>query len=127
MSRSGRVSIRRLGEAQSQELDCQVISFGTLEKDLPHHPAGLIVDPHMVFEHVFYNTDNMDTLAHLQQCYKIKVTIIADGVAMTLFDSKIPKFFSCSHGHKVVKMDGSFLDSIGSYQEWDDLGTGYRL
>jgi hypothetical protein len=98
-----------------------------LEKELPHHPAGLIVDVHMVFEHVFYSMDNTDTLACLQQCYKIKVTAIADGVTITSFDSKIPKFFSRSHGHKVVKRDGSFLDSIGSYQEWDDLGTGYRL
>jgi hypothetical protein len=98
-----------------------------LEKELPHHPAGLIVDAHMVFERIFYNMDNTDTLARLQQCYKIKVTTIADGVAITSFDSKIPKFFSRSHGHKVVKADGSFLDSIASYQEWDDPGTGYRL
>jgi hypothetical protein len=98
-----------------------------LEKELPHHPAGLIVDAHMVFERVFYNMDNIDTLARLQQCYKIKVTTIADGVAITSFDSKIPKFFSQSHGHRVVRTDGSFLDSIGTYQEWDDPGTGYRL
>ncbi len=88
-----------------------------LEKELPHHPSGLIVDAHMVFERVFYNMDNTDTLARLQQCYKIKVTTIADGVAITSLDSKIPKFFSRSHGHKVVKADGSFLDSIASYQE----------
>jgi hypothetical protein len=98
-----------------------------LEKELPHHPAGLIVDAHMVFERVFYNMDNTDTLARLQQCYKIKVTAIADGVAITSFDSKIPKFFSRSHGHKVVKTDGSFLDAIASYQDWDNPGTGYRL
>ena len=99
-----------------------------LEKELPHHPAGLIVDAHMVFERIFYNMDNTDsTLARLQQCYKIKVTTIADGVAIASFDSKIPKFFSGSHGHKVVKTDGSFLDAIASYQEWDDPGTGYRL
>ena len=98
-----------------------------LEKELPSHPAGLIVDAHMVFERVFYNMDNTDTLARLQQCYKIKVNSISDGVAITSFDSKIPKFFSRSHGHKVVKSDGSFLDAIASYQEWDDPGTGYRL
>jgi hypothetical protein len=98
-----------------------------LEKELPHHPAGLIVDAHMVFEHVFYNMDNTDTLARLQQCYKIKVTTIADGVAITSFNSKIPKFFIRSHGHKVVKADGSFLDSIALYQECDDPSTGYRL
>jgi hypothetical protein len=98
-----------------------------LEKELPRHPAGLIVDAHMVFERVFYNMDNTDTLARLQQCYKIKVTTIADGVAITSFDSKIPKFFSRSHGHRVVKTDGSFLDAITSYQDWDDPGTGYRL
>jgi hypothetical protein len=98
-----------------------------LEKELPHHPAGLTVDAHMVFERVFCNMDNTDTLARLQQCYKIKVATITDGAAITSFDSKIPKFFSRSHGHKVVKTDGSFLDAIASYQEWDDPGTGHRL
>jgi hypothetical protein len=98
-----------------------------LKKELPHHPAGLIVDAHMVFERVFYNMDNSDTLQPLQQCYKIKVTTIADGVAITSFDSKMPKFFSRSHGHKVVKSDGSFFDAIGSYQEWDDPATGYHI
>jgi hypothetical protein len=88
-----------------------------LEKELPRHPAGLIVDAHMVFERMFYSMDNTDTLARLQQCYKIKVTTIADGVAITSFDSKIPKFFSRSHGHKVVKTDGSFLNAVASYQE----------
>jgi hypothetical protein len=54
------------------------------------------------------------------------VTTIAD-VVITSFDSKILKFFSCSHGHKVVKTDGSFLDAIASYQQWDDPRTGYML
>jgi hypothetical protein len=98
-----------------------------LEKEMPHHPSGLIVDAHMVFERVFYNMENSDTLQRLQQCYKIKVTTIADGVAITSFDSKIPKFFSKSHGHKVVKTDGLFFDAIASYQEWDDPSTGFRL
>ena len=80
----------------------------------------------MVFERVFYNMDNTDTLARLQQCYKIKVTCIADGVAVTSYDSKIPKVFSRSHGHRVVKTDSSFLDAIPSYQDWDDPGTGHR-
>jgi hypothetical protein len=98
-----------------------------LEKQLPHHPSGLIVDAHMVFEQAFYNMDNSDTLQRLQKCYKIKVTTIADGVAITSFDSKMPKFFSQSHGHKVVKSDGSFFDAIGSYQDWDDPAMGYRI
>jgi hypothetical protein len=55
------------------------------------------------------------------------VTTIANGVAITLFDSKIPKFFSKSHGHKVVKTDSSFFDAIGLYQDWDNPSTGYRL
>jgi hypothetical protein len=117
------VSIKFLGLGFTEPPD----SNSWLEKELPHHPAGLIVDAHMVFERVFYNMDNTDTLAQLQQCYKIKVNTITDGVAITSFDSKISKFFSQSHGHKVMKADGLFLDAITSYQEWDDTGTGYRL
>jgi hypothetical protein len=49
-----------------------------LEKELSRHPAGLIVDAHMVFgQRIFYNMDNTDTLARLQQCYKIKVSTIS--------------------------------------------------
>jgi hypothetical protein len=48
-------------------------------------------------------------------------------VAITSFGSKIPKFFSKSHVHKVVKTDGSLFDAIRTYQEWDDPSTGYRL
>jgi hypothetical protein len=59
--------------------------------------------------------DNTNALAHLQKLYKIKVTTIANGITITSFDSKIPKFFSRSHRHKVVTSDGLFLDLIGSY------------
>jgi hypothetical protein len=72
--------------------------------------------------------DNTGALGHLQQLYKIKVATITNGIAITSFDSKIPKFFfSPSHGHKVVNSDGLFLDLIGSYQQWDNPGTGQRL
>jgi hypothetical protein len=81
----------------------------------------------MVSEQVFYNMDNSDTLQQLQQCYKIEGTMIADGVAITSFDSKMPKFFLQSHSHKVVKSDGLFFDAIGSYQEWDNPAMGYHI
>jgi hypothetical protein len=64
-----------------------------LEKELPNHPSGLIVDVHMVLERVYHNMSNSDTLADLQKCYKIKVLTIADGAAITSFDEKSPSSF----------------------------------
>jgi hypothetical protein len=61
---------------------------------------------------------------------KIKVTYIADSVAMTSFDAKTPKFFCKVHGHKVLRGDASYFayfDQIGSHADWADAASGFRM
>jgi hypothetical protein len=98
-----------------------------IESEMPHHPTGAIVDIHIVFERVHHSMSNVSTLSVMQQLVKIKVQSIADGSAITSFDQRIPKFFSKSSGHRVIKDAASFLDLVPAWGDWDDAQTGYRL
>jgi phage shock protein A len=98
-----------------------------LETELRRHPSGLIVDVHMVLEHIHYALEGIDTIATMEKLYKIKVTCIADSVAITSFDTKTPKFFCKIQGHKVLKGDASYLDAIPTQSDWADVGTGFKM
>jgi hypothetical protein len=98
-----------------------------LEMELRHHQSGLVVDVHMVFEHVYYSVNGINTIGMLEKLYKIKVLCIADGVAMTSFDAKTPKFFSKIKGHHVLKLDASYFDAIVSHADWSDPTAGFRM
>ncbi len=92
--------------------------------ELRSNEEGLMVDVHMIVEHVYQAVNRIDTIAMLEKLYKIKVQRIADGVAMTSFDAKTPKFFSKIKGHHVLKLDASYFDAIA---EWADPTTGFRM
>ncbi len=94
-----------------------------LESVLKSHPSGLIVNVHMVFEHIHYALKGIDTISTMEKLYKIKVTCTADSVAMMLFDAKTPKYFSRLQGHRVLKLDASYFDSIVSHAEWANIAT----
>jgi hypothetical protein len=72
-------------------------------------------------------TKGIGTIAAMERLYKIKVSCIADSEAMTSFDAKTPKYFSELHGHRVLKMDGSYFDTIASDSNWSDVATGYKM
>jgi hypothetical protein len=76
-----------------------------LEMELCKHSSGLIVNVHMVLEHIHYALEGIDTIATMEKLYNIKVTCIADSVAMTSFNTKTPKFFCKVQGHRVLKGD----------------------
>jgi hypothetical protein len=98
-----------------------------LAAELPQHRSGLIVDAHTVLEHVYHAIEGIDTIAMMEKLYKIKVTTIADSVAMTSFDAKTPKYFSKSQAHRVLKLDASYFDTIVSHAEWADVSTGFKM
>jgi hypothetical protein len=82
----------------------------------------------MVLEHIHYALEGIDTaIATMEKLYKIKVTCIADSVAITSFNSKTPKFFCKIQGHKVLKGDASNLDTIPTQSNWADVGTGFKM
>jgi hypothetical protein len=47
----------------------------------------------MVFEHIYYALEGVDTISTMEKLYKIKVTCIADSVVMTSFDTMTPTCF----------------------------------
>jgi hypothetical protein len=81
----------------------------------------------MVLEHIHYAMEGIDTIATMEKLYKIKVTCIADSVAMTSFDTKTPKFFCKVQGHRVLKGDASYLDAIPTQSDWADVATGFKM
>ena len=99
-----------------------------LETELRNHPSGLIVDIHMVLEHIHRALEGSETIAVMERLYKIKVSCIADSVlAMTSFDTKTPKFFCKVQGHRVLRGDASYLDTIPNHAEWSDVATGFKM
>jgi hypothetical protein len=98
-----------------------------LETELVRHPSGLIVNVHMVFEHVHYALKGIDAISTMEKLYKIKVTCIANSVAMTSFDTKTPKLCCKDQGHRVLKGDASYLDLIASHADWADVASGFRV
>jgi hypothetical protein len=98
-----------------------------LEANLPNHWKGLIVNVHAVFKHIHHAIKGIDTITTMEKLYKIKVLCIADGLAMTLFNSKTPKFFSTPQGHWVLPTDASYFDNIKSHAEWSDSATGFKM
>jgi hypothetical protein len=97
-----------------------------LETEMRRHPSGLIVDVHMVFEHIHNSFEGIDTIATMEKLYKIKVSCIANSVAMTSFDAKVPKFFCKVQGHKVLKGDASYFDRIPTHADSGRCGNLFQ-
>jgi hypothetical protein len=97
-----------------------------MEKELPDAPFGLIVDVHIVMEHVHASMTNQTITGRLQQLCKINITSLADGLAITSFESRIPKFFSDETKHRVLTSNDSFFNLLPDFNGWDFPKTGYR-
>jgi hypothetical protein len=83
----------------------------------PHNEFGLVVDPHMVFEHIHYNMHGEDALGRLQKLYKLKIETIGQGISITSFENSLPKVLSTNH-QSVVQTDISFFDKLPTHAEW---------
>jgi hypothetical protein len=85
-----------------------------------------VVDVHMVMEHVHACISGQDSIGRLEKLFKLKIKTLADGIAMTSFETKIPRYFSAAATHKVVKQDASYFDTVATFEEWDVPNSGYR-
>jgi hypothetical protein len=93
---------------------------------IPSHDFGWILDPHIVMEHIYYSVTAEDTLKRLESIYKLKLVTIAQGLAVSSFENKVPKFFSKASAYKVIKDDSSYFDAIPSFADWDEKDNGWR-
>jgi hypothetical protein len=94
---------------------------------MPAHHCGLVVDVHTVFEHIQVQSFGQDSIKTLESLIKLKIKTMADGLAMTSFEQKLPRFFKKATAHKVIKDDASHFDTIASFDEWDSPGSGFRV
>ena len=93
-----------------------------------HHPNdefGLLVDFHLVMEHVFVQINGQKLLANLEKIYKMDLRSNNQALAISSFETRLPRFFS--QDLKVhVKKDESYFHGIKSWDEWDLPNDGYR-
>jgi hypothetical protein len=93
---------------------------------MPDHHCGLVVDLHMVMEHIQAAIAGQDSISRLEKLFKLKIKTLADGLAMTSFETKVPWYFSQISVHKVVKHDASHFETISTFEEWDASISGFR-
>ena len=94
--------------------------------NLPEHPCGLIVDVHIVMEHVYAAIEGQEVIGQLQRQIKLGILTLADGLAMSLFQTKVPRFFSKQGAHTAIKNDSSFFREVIIWDDWDAPMTGFR-
>jgi hypothetical protein len=127
------------GQINNLRTDCQstTIKFAGLGFDSIHKAsawlsinistvdAGLIVDPHTVFEHIFAEANGDDFFKSFERVDKLQILTLQQGYAMTSFQQAVPKFFSSS-GTRVVRDHESFFSKITTSAEWGHQHTGFR-
>lgn len=93
---------------------------------MPDHHCSLVVVMHMVMEHVRMYISCKDLIGHLEKQFKLKIKTLVNGIAMTLFETKIYWYFSAAAStHKVVKHNASYFDTVETFEEWDVPNSGY--
>lgn len=101
-------------------------------ENLDSESYGLIVDAHLVMEHIYHQTFCDDgALKELNSLYKIKIDNLTQGLAMSSFDYATPRFFSVSANllnkkPKIRKPEASHFDNIENYEDWDLPIMGFR-
>jgi hypothetical protein len=98
---------------------------------LAMHSYGIVVDAHLVFEHIYnaVTTTEGGAIARLHSLYKLRIDNLTQAAAITSFESRIPKLFSKSSSisGNILKRHGtSHFDQVASYGEWSEPGTGFR-
>jgi hypothetical protein len=93
--------------------------------NMPDHHCGLVVDVHMVMEHIQAAITGTDSISMSDTLFKLKIKTLADGLAMKSFETKVPRYFSQSSVHKVVKHDASHFETIATFEEWDTPISGF--
>jgi len=117
--------------------DATSIKFGQLgfrgNKDCDswmeaHHPGGdfgLLVDFHLVMEHVHVQMTGQKLMSNLEKIYKMSLDSNNQALAISSFESRLPRFFTHeSKSH--IRKDESYFPAIKTWDDWDLPHDGYR-
>ena len=98
-----------------------------IEANFPSDEYGLLMDFNLVLEHVYTQMAGQKILTNLGQIHKMKLSNNNQAVALTSFETRIPKVF-CGESRSVgVVRDGdSYFKSIKSWDDWNTPNDGYR-
>ena len=93
-----------------------------------HHPGpdfGLLIDFHLAMEHVYVQITGQKLLANLEKIYKMSLKTNNQALAISSFESRLPRFFS-QEAKVYVRKDESYFPGIKTWDEWDLPNDGYR-
>jgi len=113
------IKFGQLGFRSSKESDAWVIT---------HHPGedfGLLVDFHLVMEHVYVQMTGQKLISNLEKIYKMALRNNNQALAISSFETRLPRFFS-TETRSFVRKDESYFPAIKSWDDWDLPNDGYR-
>ena len=102
-------------------------SDALLELHVPAGNFGYIIDFHTLMEHIHHTITGVDSLKQLQNVYKLKLSTIAESLAVTSFEVVSPRFLSSSGMHTVIDNETSYFTHIKSYKIWNDPSSGFKF
>jgi hypothetical protein len=80
--------------------------------NMSDHHCSLVVNVHMVMENLQASFIGQDSIGHLENMFKLKIKMLADGLDMTSFDARnVPQYFLHASVHKVVKHNTSYFET----------------
>jgi hypothetical protein len=94
---------------------------------MPSGCGGLVVDVHIVLEHISTAVGTQDLIKRLERIYKIDLTNLTEAVAISSFESRLPKYFTKKSHVGTTNLDTSCLEQITSYENWVDPNFGFAL
>jgi len=113
------IKFGQLGFRSSRECDAWVTT---------HHPGeefGLLVDFHLVMEHVHIQMTGQKLISNLEKIYKMALRNNNQALAISSFEARLPRFFA-TDTRSFVRKDESYFPAIKSWDDWDLPNDGFR-
>ena len=101
-----------LGFRSSRESDAW------FESNRPGGELGIILDFHMVIEHVLNTLNGTDIMKSVERVYKLKLA--------TMNQAPLPRFLRKVAGLRFVKGDSSHFDNLDNFKDWNIPNDGIR-
>ena len=98
-----------------------------IEEHCPQGKYGLIVDFHIMMEHVEQKIKGVDALARLEKVHKIKLPSNSEAVAIASFQIMLPRYFCKQGDHQVIDATESYFTNIKSFAEWNNASSGFKF
>ena len=80
-----------------------------------------------MMEHIEQKVRGFDTLARLEKVHKIRLPSNKEAVAISLFQTMIPRFFSKPGEHHVINSTESYFTNIKNFANWNTPLSGFKF